>query len=167
MHCPQKARKVTGRVIYPHRADLQDGIYWYCNNCEAYVGSHKSNGRPLGRPANAALRKERQIAHSAFDPLWKKAVFDPAYAGSVRDNLAVRTITQSARHRCYDFLAYQLKLTKDECHIGMFDAGQCRHAAAISRKVNYGQIREWHKRRFPKTPQRAKEGPFDELKKLK
>lgn len=165
MHCSRPARKVTGRVVHPHRFDLAELFFYRCSDCDAHVGCHKRGGRPLGRPANAELRKQRSIAHNAFDPLWKKAVYDPAYSGSVKDNAAVRTITGSARSRCYAFLAHQLKLSKDECHIGLFNLEQCRHATAISRKVTYSQIRAWHKKKFPR-PEPA-EGPFDVLKELK
>ena len=32
---------VTGATIYPHRHDLHALYFWQCQDCEAYVGTHK------------------------------------------------------------------------------------------------------------------------------
>lgn len=64
------ARLVHADCIYPGR-DFQ-GLYWYCQRCSAWVGTHKNSKRavPLGSLANADLRRSRQGVHARFDPLW-------------------------------------------------------------------------------------------------
>ena len=47
-------------------------MIWHCWPCGAYVGVHKNSPdhAPLGRLANAELRKMKIKAHAAFDKLW-------------------------------------------------------------------------------------------------
>ena len=80
-------------------------------DCDAYVGCHKGTVNALGRLANKELRMWKNKAHSAFDPKWK-------YDGLPRD-------------RAYEWLSKQLKLTRDECHIGMFDVDMCKKVVEV------------------------------------
>ena len=123
-YCGKTAVLVSGTHIYPHRRDLYALRFWACDPCSAYVGCHKagawmyvggekilSNGTlPLGRLANAALRREKSAAHAAFDPLWK--------TGRMR------------RREAYSWLAKQLGIRFDDCHIGEFDVERCRAVVA-------------------------------------
>jgi hypothetical protein len=71
-------------------------------------------GKPLvDRETHAA----RIHAHDAFDRLWK--------SGAV------------PRHRCYARLAALMGLTRDECHIALMTAAQCRQVIAL---VNAGRL---------------------------
>ena len=77
-YCQKPAQMVNGRAIYPHRTDLFRLVFWQCAPCDAYVGCHLPAPRglgdgtvPLGRLANAELRRARQQDHAAFDPLWR------------------------------------------------------------------------------------------------
>jgi len=78
-YCQSAAKLVGGRAIYPHRPDLAAKRFWQCKPCDAYVGCHEAgNGqgdgtKPLGRLANAELRKAKKDAHYAFDRLWLDA----------------------------------------------------------------------------------------------
>lgn len=94
------------------------GPVWICDPCSAWVGCHP-NGRPLGRLADARLRKEKQAAHAAFDPLWKRRM--------ERDGLR----KGHARAKGYKWLRQQLGLTAEECHIGMFDTDMCRRVVEV------------------------------------
>lgn len=85
--------------------------------CDAYVGCHVgSDWKPLGRLANAALRKLKIQAHTAFDPLWK--------TGSM------------TRTQAYAWLADQMRLQVRETHIGYFDNEQCREVIKICSERN-------------------------------
>ena len=65
----------------------------------------------MGRLANKELRKLKQAAHAAFDPVWKsKGV---------------------SRSKAYLKLARALEITPEECHIGMFDEAMCRKTISI------------------------------------
>lgn len=123
-YCDRPAGLVTGNAIYPNRPDLFGLKFWSCDPCKAHVGCHKagawlriggkkivSDGTlPLGRLANADLRKAKQEAHAAFDPLWKS-----------------RTMT---RKLAYQWLADAMGISFDNCHIGMFDVDGCRAVVA-------------------------------------
>lgn len=122
-YCQQPAQLVTGAVIYPHRPDLRDLSFWSCEPCGAYVGCHKKGARvggvvsdgtlPLGRLANAELRRAKSEAHAAFDPIWK--------SGRMR------------RGKAYRWLANRMGIEVDACHIGMMDVADCRRVAAIAK----------------------------------
>ncbi len=103
------AELVTGREIYPNRPDLHFRNFWQCEKeCGAYVGCHLDDGngiRPLGRLANAQLRAAKSRAHRAFDPLWKDKLMK--------------------RKQAYAWLAGELGIQVDDCHIGMFDVAMC------------------------------------------
>jgi hypothetical protein len=116
-YCNSAALLVGGDAIYPHRPDLRQLKFWQCAPCDAYVGCHKpganvdgvrSDGTiPLGRLANAELRKAKQGAHAAFDPLWRNGWFN-------------------SRRAAYAWLGNVLGISDEECHIGMFDIAQCK-----------------------------------------
>lgn len=105
-YCNKKARLVSGKVIYPHRPDLKQLMFWYCEEDNAYVGCHGRTNKPLGRLANKELREWKIKAHSAFDPKWK-------YNGMYRK-------------QAYQWLAVRLEIPYRDCHIGMFDVEMCK-----------------------------------------
>lgn len=78
-YCGRRAEYVDSRIVY----GMSRGKIYLCRNCMAYVGVHKGTDKPLGRLANAELRRWKKAAHHAFDPLWKFGPFkghrDAAY----------------------------------------------------------------------------------------
>lgn len=95
---------------------------WECRPCDAWVGVHRAGKRfvPLGRLANAELRKWRQRAHTAFDPVWQAQVRE----GSTSRN--------QARRAAYRLLAQELGIAEEDCHIAKFDVAQCQRTVKIS-----------------------------------
>jgi len=69
-YCGASAILTSGAVIYPGRTDLSAKQMYRCEPCGAHVGCHPGTINPLGRLANAQLRRAKQDAHQAFDPLW-------------------------------------------------------------------------------------------------
>lgn len=115
-YCGTAAILVGGIKIYPHRKDLYKKKFWLCKTCGAYVGTHKNNS-PLGRLANAELRMEKGKAHKAFDPLWQSG--------------------KQSRSEAYAWLAKELKICEDRCHIGMFGVDTCKKVVSICKlKIN-------------------------------
>ena len=110
-YCGAKTKLVGGDVIYPHRPDLSKKKFWQCEPCHAYVGCHPGTEEPLGRLADAKLRKAKMAAHQAFDPLWRE--------GSKR------------RSEAYIWLAVQLDIPPSQCHIGMFDVVLCERVVEV------------------------------------
>jgi hypothetical protein len=120
-YCDRPAQLVSGATIYPHRPDLLSLKFWQCAPCEAHVGCHRAGARvdgvisdgtiPLGRLANAELRRAKSAAHAAFDPLWKSR--------------------QMGRREAYAWLAKRLGISQANCHIGMFDVAACKAVVGI------------------------------------
>jgi len=104
-YCGTFSKLVTGQRIYPHRQDLFDMQFYLCAPCDAYVGCHEGTTNPLGRLADVALRRAKNRAHAAFDPLW--------ISGKMK------------RQSAYKWLAKQLDIDAADCHIGMFDVEMC------------------------------------------
>lgn len=97
------------------------GPVWVCWHCEAWVGCHKGSKRyaPMGRLANAALRKAKQAAHAAFDPLWK--------AKMRKDGLR----KSAARKAAYAWLAAELGIEPKNCHVGYLDVAGCMRVIEV------------------------------------
>ena len=119
-YCGNEAEVVTGKAIYPRRPDLANLKIFACMPCDAWVGTHKNSGEPLGRLANAELRKAKQAAHAAFDPYWK--------SGHV------------TRHKAYAMLAERMSLHKSQAHIGMFDVEQCNKVVEMFPPLHTGLV---------------------------
>lgn len=117
-YCGKDAALVPGSTVYPHRADLHVKQFWYCRPCDAYVGCHELSARPLGRLANAELRRAKSAAHRAFDSLWRRSDLHGRRA-------------RIARGKTYAWLAAQMEIARGACHIGMFDEAQCRRVVEL------------------------------------
>jgi len=110
-YCGKQAYLVGGSIIYPHRDDLASKKFYQCNPCDAYVGCHEGTVNPLGRLANAELRKAKMQAHAAFDPKWRNG--------------------EMKRASAYKWLAEQLKINAKDCHIGMMDVDMCKRVVDV------------------------------------
>lgn len=126
-YCGNDAKLALGTEIYPHRPDLAKKKFWLCQPCDAYVGCHRPNPKfgykgdePYGRLANPRLRALKSRAHRWFDPIWKTE--------------------QLTRKQAYRWLALQLGISEDACHIGDFDEETCQRVADICRKRAQTQV---------------------------
>ena len=109
-YCGVQADFVDSAVVYH---GYSYGMIYLCPQCGAYVGTHKGTDRPLGRLANAELRKWKMAAHAAFDPLWQRGEY------------------KHRRNDAYAWLAEKMGLPKEQTHIGMFDVAQCQKVIQI------------------------------------
>jgi ssDNA-binding Zn-finger/Zn-ribbon topoisomerase 1 len=92
------------------------GFFYSCSKfpeCKGTHGAHP-NGKPLGKPADKETRYWRAKAHDAFDPLWKDGGM--------------------TRNEAYYWLRVQLKISKDDCHIGRFDIKTCKKVIDLSKE---------------------------------
>lgn len=142
-YCQAPAALVGGQALYPHRPDLAARRFWLCSPCDAYVGCHaqgapvpQRNGvkvvsdgtLPLGTLANAALRALRKSCHEVFDSAtWKKAAPPEATEAGEPAQPPVN------RYHAYKWLANQLCISPDKCHIAMFDESTCERMLALMR----------------------------------
>lgn len=121
-YCQRPAKFLpTSEALY-HGRDY--GPAYFCRKDDAWVGCHPGTTKPLGRLANAELRKWKQATHAAFDPVWKarferKNAIDPKYKKGM------------ARGGRYKRLAQLMGIPKAECHIGHFDVERCKLAIPI------------------------------------
>lgn len=110
-------------VLLESSADLYHGRdygpAWACRPCGAWVGCHPRTHTPLGRLADAELRKAKMEAHAAFDPLWK------------RKQVIAGINKHHARGSGYKWLAAQLGVNREECHIGMMDVAMCKRVVEV------------------------------------
>lgn len=114
-YCGDVVHMVKGDVIYPHRPDLFHKNFYRCEPCGAHVGCHPGTTKPLGRLANAELRKAKSAAHAAFDPLWKQGLM--------------------SRTKAYKWLSDALQIKPQDCHIGMMDVADCRRVVDAARNL--------------------------------
>jgi len=108
-YCGRKAEYVDSAEIY----GKSYGMVYLCRPCDAYVGVHDGTDTPLGRLANRELRRWRNRAHAAFDPLWQQGPY------------------RRRRNDAYAWLAGKMGLTKEKTHIAMFDVEQCKQVIQI------------------------------------
>lgn len=108
-YCGRQAEYVDTKEIY----GKSYGMAYLCRPCDAYVGVHDGTDQPLGSLANWELRRWRNRAHAAFDPLWQRGRF------------------RRRRNDAYAWLAEKMGLPKEETHIAMFNVPQCKQVIQI------------------------------------
>lgn len=118
-YCQSPSVLAKGAVIYPHRSDLAGKDFWHCAPCKSWVGCHDGTLKPLGRLADAKLRAAKTHAHAAFDRLWQ---------GKMRRDKCSK---KAARGAGYAWLADQLGIAREDCHIGLFDVETCARVVQV------------------------------------
>lgn len=119
-YCDQPSVQFGGLKLYPHRQDLASKTFFLCEPCDAFVGTHKGTNKPLGTLANKPLREHRKLAHATFDPLWKEE--------------------QYSRGEAYRRLTKAMNLSRDACHIGMFNLEQCKQVIQLCNSLEIHRI---------------------------
>lgn len=115
-YCNRKTEHVPDTEIYNQS---YGGMIYLCRECDAYVGCHKT--RPLealGRLANKELRQAKIEAHHYLDNLWQRRIDKDCTKGH-------------ARGKAYKWLREQMGISKDICHIGMFDVAECNRVIEL------------------------------------
>jgi hypothetical protein len=110
----KKCRYCGSQVIFTQN---KFGFIYKCIKCDAYVGVHKKTQVPLGTLANKELRHWRGMAHIHFDLLWKYKKFE------MKD--------KNGRHKAYAWLAKEMGIKKNDCHIARFDIDECQRVIEI------------------------------------
>ena len=102
-YCGKQARCEDSKVIYGRSY----GFVWICR-CKptmSYVGCHGGTKVALGTLADHPTREARKRAHRKFDPVWQKG--------------------HMTRKEAYAWLATELNMTAEECHISKFTIHAC------------------------------------------
>lgn len=126
-YCGKRSVVASGAKVYPNRGDLSEKWFFACWACRAWVGTHERSGKPLGRLANAELRAAKQRAHAAFDPLWK---------GKMRRDKVSQKVARGAG---YKWLADQMRIAREDCHIGEFTVEQCEQVVKLVDIIRKGR----------------------------
>lgn len=116
-YCRAPAQLMSGDKLFPGR--FADKNFWRCNPCDAHICCHFGTTKPLGRLANAELRRAKTNAHAAFDRLWR--------AKMMREGCTER----QARAGTYAWLAEQMRIPPRDCHIGHMDIATCVRVVEI------------------------------------
>lgn len=109
-NCGGTATYTTNAAVYGREYGAWPFI-WLCPVCGCYVGTHPGTNEPLGTLADAETRRARKLAHAALDPLWRDG--------------------QMTRSAAYAWLAQQMDLEADVCHIGLFTKAQCAQVVRL------------------------------------
>lgn len=117
VECGGMGRLVSGAVAHPDKPERRNLAYYRCD-CGALVGCHPGTAVAAGRPASAPTRALRRKAHHALDAIWGIRTRTPLAAGH-------------ARARAYKWLARQLGLRPDDCHLGWMNGDQLRQVLEI------------------------------------
>lgn len=108
-YCGQLTKLVQGSEIYKtENKPYSKKYFYYCKECDAYVGCHPGTKNSMGTVANRRLRKLRNSCHNSFDKIWKD-----------------KHLTRS---QAYKWLAAELNISPEQCHIAMFDEQICLKA---------------------------------------
>jgi hypothetical protein len=94
----------------------EHGWYFHCPlwpQCEM-MGQANEAGELIGHVADAHTRRMRIDAHRAFDPLWR-----------TKD-------APMSRGDAYEWLADQMGMTRETCHIRYMSAEQCQRVVELS-----------------------------------
>jgi len=110
-YCNEEAVLVQGSQLFSHIPKLKNKLFWKCYPCAAHVGCPEGSRKPHGSLAKSELRKLRMKCHAKLDPLWRN--------------------TSDSRSDIYAILAINMGLTKEVCHIGMFNESTCDHAMMV------------------------------------
>lgn len=118
-HCADSGNVVLTRNDAKYGREYGDWSWCYfCTECKAYVGCHEFTHIPLGTLATQPTLDARKAAHAAFDPIWKE-----------RD---------ISRRQAYSWLAIELGIDREDCHISWFDKETCEQVVKLAR--NYDEI---------------------------
>lgn len=120
-YCQLFSKIISGALLYGEHHKLSEKEFYYCEPCEAWVGMHVINKKPFGTLAKIDLRKKRALAHSAFDKIWITDIKNGSAKGV-------------ARKKAYSWLAEELNMPIEQCHIGNFNIEDCNKVLVLCLK---------------------------------
>ena len=116
-YCNCETKTVTDKEIYGPQSNYSKTFIQCIQNSEHYVGTF-SNGKSLGRLADAELRKLKRNGHEVFDKLWQG-----------------EQATFKSRDQAYQWLSKKMKLSKDLTHFAMFSDELCIQSINIVNRI--------------------------------
>lgn len=104
-----------------------------CNSCNATASVNHAN-KPVGTFADKSTRKLRDIAHKEFDRIWRNS------------------INETSRDDAYEWLAKELMIPLDLCHLSFMGKDALKKVIEVSKK----RCEVLHKRRKKEELQKKK-----------
>ena len=114
-YCESATRVIDSALVY-HQ---DDGWIMAClryPDCDSFVRCHPHTMRATGGLGDSETRGARAKAHNVFDKMWRSPGKKPR---------------NSDRKRAYKWLAGELGIDEELCHMGYFDADMCRRVISI------------------------------------
>lgn len=111
-YCSKPAKRIKGKELFPQRPNLYQKWFFICYPCDAWAGANCVHYEPV--LANAELRFWRNAAHYIFDQIWKDR--------------------EMTRGKAYKWLAKQMGIHKDKCHMGLFNKEQCKEVIRLCKE---------------------------------
>jgi hypothetical protein len=108
--CAETVELVENSVIYNGRSYGDWPYAYFCGGCHSYVGLHPDTDLPLGTLADKRTREARNTCKRTFEAIW-------------RDK-------HMGRSQAYQWLADKMRISREECHFGLFEPQQCKEAEA-------------------------------------
>lgn len=118
-YCDAETEYIDSAFIYGNSF----GMIYICKPCKAYVGVHEGTDKALGRLADGELRKAKKAAHIWFDKISRTTLINKIWKEHF-PNI-------SNRRKAYIWLAKQMNIPEEICHIGMFDTEDCKRVIEI------------------------------------
>jgi DNA-directed RNA polymerase subunit RPC12/RpoP len=121
-YCGESTEFINSSYVY----GKSHGMIYICKQCDAHVGVHKGSTISLGRLANEELRTYKKAAHLYFDKIAKTGAINIIYPQYIEG--------VSNRSKAYKWLAEQMDMPEELCHIGMMNKLQCSKVIEICKK---------------------------------
>ena len=113
-NCGSKRIACTDNKVLYGKNQGKWPVIWYCYDCKAAVSCHPDSQIPMGKMATQAVRSLRRKAHKVFDKIFKKHYM--------------------TRTDAYAWLANNMSIPRNECHISNFDEKQCELVIYLARQ---------------------------------
>lgn len=106
-------------------------------HCRGLCSAHPDES-PVGFPVDQATRRARRLTHAVFDPIWQAAPNE--YEGGNPGKFQ-----RIGRYRCYAYIAHQMEIPTEHCHIGQMTIPELRVFYRHCIGLTYTKVRQWYK----------------------
>jgi len=129
-YCGRLTEFVDSKKVY----GKSYGMIYLCESCDAFTGVHEGTSKAHGRLGNKELREAKHKAHQYFDKIARTSLINKIWDKWIPN--------VSNRNKAYKWLAQQMGIDEEICHIGMMDVEQCMRVIEICKpylEENYGR----------------------------
>jgi hypothetical protein len=121
-YCFKASKLIPAVYVYGYKNKLNGKYVRRCKKCDALVGCHGYSKKAMGILAKPNVRILRKKAHEEFDYIWQYKI--------KRENCSKK----HARQLAYEWLANQLDVELEDCHISQFFEFELKETIRICSK---------------------------------